>query len=158
MSAIAPGEAGLLQHRASLSGAAAAALAAAALDAAEKAGLGIAVAVTDAGGDVLCLRRADGVAAPIAAFALDKAYTAATMGKTTQAFGARMAAEPALAIALSGRQRLITWQGGVPVVAGGRIVGAIGVSGATGAEDEALARAALAALRLETTEPPAGAP
>ena len=158
MSALRFSETDLLQHRASLSCAAATALADAALAAAGKAGLGIAVAITDVAGEVLCLRRADGVAAPIATFALDKAYTAATMGKTTHAFGARMAAEPALAIALSGRQRLITWQGGLPVVAGGSIVGAIGVSGATGPEDEAVGRAALSALGLETTEPPPGAP
>lgn len=37
-------------------------------------------------------------------------------------------------------------QGGLPVIADGKVIGAIGVSGVTSAQDEQIAMAALAAL------------
>lgn len=112
-------------------------------------GLAVAVAVVDAEGAVLALVRMDGAAAPVAEFALDKAYTAATMGRSTEAFGARMASAPGLSLGLGSRARLLTWGGGLPILAEGRVVGGIGVSGATDAEDIACGRAALASVGLE---------
>lgn len=154
-----PSSAGASSHvvaRATVTSAAAAALGGLALDHAEALGVAVCVAVVDAAGTPLFLRRMDGVAAPIVEFALDKAFTAATMAKSTRDFGVRMTGDAALGVALAGRRRMITWQGGLPIVAGGEIVGGIGVSGATGEEDEACAAAALAALGLGAVPPPSG--
>lgn len=154
-----PSSAGIGPHvatRATVTSAAAAALGGLALDHADALGIAVCVAVVDASGTPLFLRRMDGVAAPIVEFALDKAFTAATMAKSTRDFGQRMIGDAALGVALAGRRRMITWQGGLPIVAGGEIVGGIGVSGATGEEDEACAAAALAALGLGPASSGAG--
>jgi uncharacterized protein GlcG (DUF336 family) len=41
---------------------------------------------------------------------------------------------------------IVPIQGGLPVIADGKVIGAIGVSGVTSAQDEQIAAAALAAL------------
>lgn len=117
----------------------------AALAAARRQGLAIAAAVTDSQGHVVASARMDGVPPAILGFADDKAYTAATMRRSTQAFAERMASKPSLTLGLSTRSRLLAWGGGLPIVDAGRIVGAIGVSGAKDDEDIACGKAALAA-------------
>lgn len=117
----------------------------AALAAARRQGLAIAAAVTDSQGHVVASARMDGVPPAILGFADDKAYTAATMRRSTQAFAERMASKPSLTLGLSTRSRLLAWGGGLPIVDAGRIVGAIGVSGAKDDEDIACGQAALAA-------------
>ena len=53
-----------------------------------------------------------------------------------------------MAIALvTGGAGFIGSRGGNPIVAGGKIVGAIGVSGGTGAQDDAVSQAGAAALK-----------
>ena len=41
---------------------------------------------------------------------------------------------------------IITSRGGIPLVEGGKLVGAIGVSGGTGSQDEVAAKAGVAAF------------
>lgn len=130
----------------SLSLAAAQALAAAALDHATTHGLRIAVAVVDNEGATLALLRMDGVGAPIAGYCQDKAYTAAMTGRPTQDFLADMETSPSLRFGLIGRERLLVWGGGAPVRDGDTLVGAVGVSGATEADDIACAAQATAAF------------
>jgi uncharacterized protein GlcG (DUF336 family) len=107
-------------------------------------GWAVAAAVVDPQGIVQALWRMDGVAPNVADFALDKAYTAATMRRSTAAFAERMGGVPSLALGLGTRTRLLTWGGGLPVVHGGGLVGGIGVSGAKDHEDIACAETALA--------------
>jgi glc operon protein GlcG len=126
---------------------AAAALVAHAVAHARANGWRVAVAVVDPAGHVLASGRMDGVPPPILDFATDKAFTA-TLGKTSLAFGERMAQLKSLELGLTTRPRLLVWEGGLPVRESGLLVGAIGVSGASGHEDAACARAALAALGL----------
>lgn len=126
---------------------AAAALVAHAVAHARANGWHVAVAVVDAAGHVLASGRMDGAPPPILDFATDKAFTA-TLGKTSLAFGERMAQLKSLELGLATRPRLLVWEGGLPVRESGLLVGAIGVSGASGHEDAACARAALAALGL----------
>ncbi|MEM9549984.1 MAG: heme-binding protein [Pseudomonadota bacterium] len=106
-------------------------------------GLAIAVAVTDPQGAPLALLRMEDVSPPVADFAIDKAYTAATMGKSTEAFADRMSSSPALSLGLSTRPRLIAWGGGVPILKDGIVVGGVGVSGALDHQDIACATAAI---------------
>ncbi|MCR9121392.1 MAG: heme-binding protein [Phyllobacteriaceae bacterium] len=124
------------------------ALVAHAMDHAEKNAWRVAVAVLDPGGHMLAAGRMDDVPAPILDIATDKTFTA-TLGKTSLAFGERMASSKPLELGLSTRQRLLAWEGGVPIREDGALIGAIGVSGARGHEDAACAMAAIEALSLE---------
>lgn len=115
---------------------------------AETNGWTVAVAVLDPSGNVLASGRMDGAAPPILDFATDKAFTA-TLGKTSLAFGERMAQLKSLELGVATRNRLLTWEGGLPIREDGVLIGAIGVSGASGHEDAACARAAIEAEGLE---------
>ncbi|WP_102108073.1 GlcG/HbpS family heme-binding protein [Oceaniglobus roseus] len=108
----------------------------------------VAVAVCDPFGYLVAFGRTDSVAPPIGEFALDKAYTAATLRRSTRAFGERMASSQTLSLGLSTRQRFIAWGGGVAIFEGGACIGGIGVSGAQDHEDIACAEAAIRALGL----------
>lgn len=125
----------------------AARMVAAAIAHAQANGWRIAVAVVDPFGHVLASGRMDGAAPPILEFATDKAYTA-ILGRTSLAFGERMAQLKSLELGLGTRDRLLVWEGGIPVREDGELIGAIGVSGASGHEDAACARAAIEAAGL----------
>ena len=109
----------------------------------------IAAAVVDRAGIPLASLRMDEATPPILEFALDKAYTAATMRRSTEAFFERMTSSPSLTLGFQNRPRLMAWGGGLPIVGEGRVVGGIGVSGAQDFEDIACARAALASVGLD---------
>lgn len=138
----------MITQMASLSCATARRIAEAALEEAERNGLTVAVCVVDAQGHTLASARMEAATPPILTFAEDKAFTAATMRRSTRAFAERMASRPSLALGLSTRQRLLPWGGGLPVLHEGVVIGAVGVSGAQEPEDIACAEAALRALGL----------
>ncbi|WP_299627951.1 heme-binding protein [uncultured Tateyamaria sp.] len=105
----------------------------------------VAVAVLDPSGGVLSAGRMDGAVPTILEIATDKAFTA-TQGRSTDAFGKRMLEDPQMTLAASNRPRMVAWEGGLPIRADGVVVGAIGVSGASGHEDAACAQAAVERL------------
>ena len=135
----------MLTDRKDLSSEAAILLATSAIDHARANGWDITVAVCDSTGNLLAFRRTDNVVIPAIEFAIDKAYTAATLRNQTKAFGERMASHPTLSLGVGTRSRLLTWAGGMPVFTMGICVGGIGVSGARDHEDLACAEAALEA-------------
>lgn len=110
---------------------------------AKKHGWEIAVAVVDPGGYLVAFGRTDHVTTPIGHFALDKAYTAGTLRKSTKDFGVRMASSPTLSLGLSNRERFIAWGGGAAIFEDGVCIGGLGVSGAQEHEDIACAEAAI---------------
>ena len=112
---------------------------------AEENGWNVAVAVLDTSGHMLAAGRMDGVPSPILDFAADKAFTS-TLGKTSLAFGERMGSSKDLELGLLNRPRLCAWEGGLPIQIDGQLIGALGVSGATGPEDAACAESALLSL------------
>lgn len=112
-------------------------------------GWNVAVAVVDRQGVPLAALRMDGATPPILDFASDKAFTAATMRRSTTALFERMNSVPSLRLGLANRQRLAVWGGGLPIVLEGQVIGGIGVSGASDEEDIACAKAALAAEGLD---------
>lgn len=114
---------------------------------AETKGWTVAVAVLDPSGHVLASGRMDGAPPPILDFATDKAYTA-MLGRTSLAFGERMTELKSLELGVATRTRLLTWEGGLPIREDGVLIGTIGVSGASGHEDAACARAAIEAEGL----------
>ena len=110
----------------------------------------VAVAVYDPSGHLVAFGRSDDVATPSIQFALDKGWTAAGLGKSTDAFARRAQEKPTLAMGLGGRERLMVWGGGVAIKSDGLCVGGIGVSGASDHEDIECAQAAIAAIGLQS--------
>jgi uncharacterized protein GlcG (DUF336 family) len=119
------------------------------LERARSQGWAIAVCVSDHAGAPLASARMDGVAPPVLEFAADKAFTAANMRKSTQAFSARMESSASLSLGLGGRSRLTTWSGGLPIIAEGAVIGAVGVSGARDMDDVDCAQWALRRHHLD---------
>lgn len=111
-------------------------------------GWSVAVVVVDTSGEVIASARMDGVSAQIMGFAADKAFTAATMRRSTRDFAARMNSSDPLRMGLANRSRLLVWEGGLPILHEGVAVGGIGVSGAEGHEDAECAVVALGAAGL----------
>ncbi len=120
-----------------------------AVDHARAKGWKVAVCVVDPAGAPLASCRMDDVTPPIAGFAADKAYTAATMRRSTKAYFERMDASASLRLGLGNRDRLLVWGGGLPVVHEGKVIAGIGVSGAQDFEDIECARISLDAAGLE---------
>lgn len=115
------------------------------LDAARRAGVDAAVCVVDEFGQLVQLDRME-TAPPLAAdLARAKALTALNLRRATRDVAAEYAGNPEILAAMQGVARfaLLPVPGGLPIVAGGRTLGAIGVSGGTGEQDDALARAAV---------------
>jgi uncharacterized protein GlcG (DUF336 family) len=128
---------------------AAAAAVAAAVRHAEEAEIKINVAVVDSGGNLAAFLRMPGGFLHSIDIAIDKAYTAAGFGIPTSAWsGALKSHSAAVQAGLPRRPRMVCFGGGLPIRYEGRVVGGIGVSGGSEDEDEACARAGLAAIGL----------
>ena len=104
------------------------------------------IAVVDDGGNLMALERLDGTFAAGAQISIGKARTSALFKKPTKVFEDIIKNGRTAMVALP--DSLFTpLQGGVPVIADGQIVGAVGVSGAASAQqDEELAIAGASAL------------
>ena len=106
---------------------------------------GGAIAIVDDGGNLLYLERIDGTFPAGAMISIGKARTAALFKKPTSAFEDIIKNGRTAMVALPDFTPL---QGGVPIEVDGRVVGAIGVSGASSQQrDEAVAKAGAASLR-----------
>ena len=106
-------------------------------------GLGAAVAVVDAHGELMAFLRTDGCRLPSATIAINKAYTAAREQTESKSVGEASRRED-FPMTNFGELRYVSWGGGVPLLSGGEVVGAVGVSGLPEDVDMALARAAAA--------------
>lgn len=124
-------------------------MAQAALDYANDEGWEITVAVCDGSGILVAFMKTDNVIPAAVDFALDKAFTAATLRKATHEFGERMSSASGLSLGVGTRNRLITWTGGIPIFDGQDCVGGIGVSGAMDHQDLECADAALKSVGLK---------
>jgi glc operon protein GlcG len=111
---------------------------------------GGAIAVVDDGGHLLALLRLDGTFPAAATVATEKARTAATFRKPTRDFESAVNGGRT---ALVGVDVMTPLQGGIPLLADGQVVGAVGVSGANSAQqDDEIAKAAVAAFEAGTAE------
>ncbi len=121
------------------------ALCAAARTAAEDTGVPMSVAVMDDGGHLLALTRMDGAPWISADVAQGKAWTAAAYGAPSSTQRQKMEAMPNFATALVGMTdgRYTPQTGAVPVYRDGTLLGAVGASGGTGDQDEAVCAAAV---------------
>jgi glc operon protein GlcG len=101
--------------------------------------LGAAVAVVDAHGELVAMLRTDGCRLSCIDVAINKAYTAAREQGRSKALG-DAAKREGFPLTNFGGLRYVTWGGGVPIVTSdGEVVGAVGVSGLSEAEDTDLA-------------------
>ena len=101
---------------------------------AQKNGWKLAIAVTTNGGHLVHFSRMDGTQFGSIKIAQHKARASATFKRPTKAFADAIAANPAN-VALLSLDDIIASEGGIPLVVGGKMIGAIGCSGATGQQD-----------------------
>lgn len=94
-----------------------------------------AVAVLDRGGNVIVQQRGDAVGPHNTEAARLKAYTALSTKTPTRAFAERARNNPEAAN-LTSLGQLLLLGGGVPVYEGTQLVGAVGIAGAGGAEQD----------------------
>ncbi len=106
----------------------------------------MAVAIVDPAGDLVYFERMDDTQVGSVDIAIGKARSAARFKRPTKAFQDALAAggEGLRILALQGA---VPVDGGVPIVIDGRVVGAIGVSGGTSAQDGQVAAAGLAGIK-----------
>jgi glc operon protein GlcG len=102
-------------------------------------GLGAAVAIVDAHGELVAFLRTDGCPLPSIKIATQKAFTAARERKESRALGDAARAED-FPLTNFGEIGYVGWGGGVPLVVDDEIIGAVGISGLPEEEDMKLAR------------------
>jgi len=106
------------------------------------------IAVVDAGGSLVCHARMDGAWIGSVDISINKAFTARAFDISTKDLGEN--SQPGgqfFGISGSNNGRIMIFAGGIPLTRGGSVVGAAGVSGGTGEQDQAVAQAAAAAFR-----------
>jgi glc operon protein GlcG len=103
------------------------------------------VAIVDPGGHLVYLEKLDETQVGSVTIAQDKARSAAIFKRPTKMFQERLAkgGDGLLVLRLRGA---IPVEGGLPIIVGGKLVGALGVSGGSSAEDGVCAEAGVAAL------------
>jgi glc operon protein GlcG len=106
----------------------------------------MAIAVVDIAGDLVYFEKMDATQAGSVVVAVDKARSAARFKRPTKAFQDMLTSggEGLRVFRISGA---VPVEGGVPILVDGKIVGAIGVSGGTSAQDGQCARAGVDAVR-----------
>jgi len=108
-----------------------------------KRGVGVVTVVVDSGGALIELARMDTAQVASVNVGIGKARTAAIYRRPSRVFEEQIRDGRVAALALADATPL---QGGVPIVIGGQVVGAVGVSGDTPAVDEAIALAGAKAV------------
>jgi len=106
-------------------------------------GWNVSIAVVDAAGELLGFLRLDGAPPSSVAVSQAKARSAARFRRPTQAMDSALAAGRSAFLVLPDAMPVA---GGVPIVVNGEFVGAVGVSGATAAQDAQVAAAGAAVV------------
>jgi glc operon protein GlcG len=116
----------------------------AAIDAATGMSVAVTIVTVDESGVLKELSRMDGAPLVSVQTAMSKAYAAAAIGMPPDEFYAAIESDGAAVASFAARPGLALIGGGIPVVAEGRVAGAIGIAGAmTAAEDRRIAEAAV---------------
>jgi len=103
------------------------------------------VAIVDTGGHLVYLEKLDQTQVGSVEIAIAKAKSSAIFKRSTKTFQERLArgGDGLLVLRL---KDAIPVEGGLPIIVDGKLVGALGVSGGSSAEDEVCAEAGAAAL------------
>ncbi len=114
---------------------------------AQRMGVNVTVAIVDESGVTKLTSRMDGAPLVSVQTATNKAYAAAAIGMPPDDFYSAIESDGAAVASFGTRPGLALIAGGLPVIVGGQVAGAIGVAGAmTGAEDRQIAEVATAAV------------
>jgi uncharacterized protein GlcG (DUF336 family) len=105
----------------------------------------MAVAIVDVAGELLYFEKMDDTQNGSVKIAMAKARSAALFKRPTKAFQDALTATPD-GLRILGLEGAVPVEGGLPLLADGAIVGAVGVSGGTSQEDGVCAAAAAATL------------
>jgi glc operon protein GlcG len=103
----------------------------------------VAIAILDDGGHLLHFARMDGATPANATIALEKGRTAAVSRRSSGKWEEIVKGGRTAMIKMPG---ILPVQGGVPIVADGTCIGAVGVSGVQSHQDEQIAQAGIDAL------------
>ena len=107
-------------------------------------GVPMCIAITDEAGQLIAFQRMEGGKVTSTTIAIDKAFTAAAAKKATHEYGtSSQPGAPAYGIASAIGGRLMVVGGGLPVLWEGEVVGGIGVSSGTPAQDQVVAQAGI---------------
>jgi len=104
----------------------------------------VVIAVVDDGGNLILLERLDDTQVASVEVGIGKARTAAIFRRPSKEFEDQIRGGRIAALALPGATPL---QGGVPIIFEGKVIGAIGVSGETPAQDEELAKVGASVIK-----------
>jgi glc operon protein GlcG len=110
---------------------------------ARKNGWNVAIAIVDASGGLILFQKLDETQPASIAVAQGKARTAAIFKRPTKAMEEAIAGGKLAFLSVEG---IVPMQGGLPVFVDDKVIGAVGVSGVTSAQDEQVALVALGAL------------
>ena len=121
-------------------------VAAAAIAEAQKNKFTMAIAIVDPAGVLVYYEKMDNTQNGSANIALDKARSAALFKRPTKVFQDALAAGGE-GLRLLSLQGAVPIDGGLPILMGGRIVGAIGASGGTSAQDGQVAKAGVDSVK-----------
>lgn len=102
------------------------------------------VAVVDSGGNLVAFQRMDGAQVASIQVSQHKARASATYRRETKVFETGIQSGFNYLITLDG---VIASRGGIPLVEGGKIIGAIGCSGGTGSQDEVSCKAGASTIK-----------
>jgi glc operon protein GlcG len=107
----------------------------------------MAVAVVGPDGELLYFERMDGTQNASAALAQRKARTSALFRRPSKVFVDQFAAGNTGFMSFPDEARPIASEGGIPIILNGKLIGAIGASGGTGAQDGVAAAAGANAVK-----------
>lgn len=120
---------------------------AAARSKAEEIGVPMCIAVTDESGNLIAFERMDGGKTTSIDLAIDKSFTAVGVQKGTHVLGeVSQPGSPAYGLDSTLGGRMVVIAGGLPVLSDGEVVGGIGVSSGSPAQDLEVAEAGLRAF------------
>jgi uncharacterized protein GlcG (DUF336 family) len=118
----------------------------AAIEKAKQIGQPMNIAIVDAGANLVAFVRMDGGWLGSIDIAINKAFTAKAFDISTLELGGNsQPGDQFFGIHESNHGRVMIFAGGIPLKVNGQIVGAVGVSGGSGEQDQAVAEAAVAA-------------
>ena len=105
------------------------------------------IAVADAGGNLVAHVRMDGAWLGSIDISINKAYTARAFDIATKDLATHsQSGGQFFGIHSSNGGRIMIFAGGIPLKSGGKVIGAIGVSGGSGDQDHAVAEAGAAVI------------
>ncbi len=104
----------------------------------------VSIAILDEGGRLLMLQKMDGAPPASVDVCQAKGRSAAIFKRPTKAFSDIVGGGRVVMMALPGA---VPVEGGVPILAGGECVGAVGVSGVTSEQDGQIAAAGVAVVK-----------